>query len=286
MIEIVLKNVEAVNKAISILGPQHRSKVAPIGQTDVAALRELAATLLPFAEATIDTEGDNVVTVSLIVPYIVGMKRCINDLIEESPRFTVQLCHALNASIEKRLNQFLTLDNKVAAVLNPSLRTTGLGEVADSEAKDEIRRRIAIIASIDDTSSGESGDDDLVPVAVPNPGKRLRLLKFLDEDTRERRVQQCPKSTKAEETYFRDPRSQSVDPLQFWKTIGNTEGRHCAALATVAKDALGVTATSASSERLFSVAGNINRIKRTSMKNETFENLVLISTNSNLYNKL
>ena len=53
--------------------------------------------------------------------------------------------------------------------------------------------------------------------------------------------------------------------------------------AEVAREALGLTATSAASERLFSVAGNIMRDRRTRMSDQVFQGLLIIVCNAVIF---
>ena len=53
--------------------------------------------------------------------------------------------------------------------------------------------------------------------------------------------------------------------------------------AEVAREALGLTATSTASERLFSVAGNIMRDRRTRMSDQVFEGLVIIACKAAIF---
>ena len=51
----------------------------------------------------------------------------------------------------------------------------------------------------------------------------------------------------------------------------------------VAREALGLTATSAANERLISIAGNIMRDRRTRMSDQVFEGLVIIACNAAIF---
>ena len=67
-------------------------------------------------------------------------------------------------------------------------------------------------------------------------------------------------------------------PLEWWKT---NKGRF-PILSSLAKKYLCIPATSTSSERLFSDAGNIMTIKRTQLLPSTFEHLLFLKRNWSL----
>ncbi len=66
--------------------------------------------------------------------------------------------------------------------------------------------------------------------------------------------------------------SRSTDPLQWWK--GNEQSFPI--VSKLAKRVLGVPASSAPSERVFSNLGNVANAKRSRMTPETSEKLVLL----------
>ena len=65
----------------------------------------------------------------------------------------------------------------------------------------------------------------------------------------------------------------TVDPLQIWKKAQKI----CPYLAKVARDVLAVPATSAAPERKFSVAGDMNRQKRSRLTCSNIEELVFLN---------
>ena len=74
-----------------------------------------------------------------------------------------------------------------------------------------------------------------------------------------------------------------ANPLNFLKMSRNGEENDSKMFAEVTREALGLTATSAASERLFSVTGNIMRGRRTRMSDQVFEALVIIACNATIF---
>lgn len=175
MIESVLKNVGEVNKAIAFLAPDNRRSLRPIHATDVTALKELINLLQPFAEVTKTTERDAVVTISSVVPAISYIERSIKSAKNAGARYTKYVLEALERSVNERLQQFKTLDNCVAALLDPSLKKTGLGPELDSEARCEVELRFKVLLA----NKANSSVEDTLP---NSPMKRRRMFAFLDDD--------------------------------------------------------------------------------------------------------
>ena len=72
------------------------------------------------------------------------------------------------------------------------------------------------------------------------------------------------------------------DPLTFWKK----KSEELSTLAVLANVFLGLTATSAPAERLFSIAGNFYTAKRNLLGTDTFHSLMFIKCNSTIYEKV
>ena len=71
---------------------------------------------------------------------------------------------------------------------------------------------------------------------------------------------------------------EDSDPLLYWQTKSSA----MPTLGTLAKKYLTIPATSASMERLFSVAGRICRPDRCRLSDKQFERLLFIKTNAHL----
>jgi len=72
------------------------------------------------------------------------------------------------------------------------------------------------------------------------------------------------------------------DPRMYWKK----KSEKLPTLATLAKDYLGLTATSAPSERIFSLAGNFYTARRNLLRPETFPSLMFIKCNPTIFERV
>ena len=158
--------------------------------------------------------------------------------------------------------------------LDPRLRGVHLGEINELVSTiGNIERRISSMDpesddegdNIDDTD----GNDNLTPTA--------KLLKSRCSSTPSSNVSKKKKSPKQEiDAYCKLPAcQQDVSVLAWWTEHVEVLPR----LSALASMILAIPASSSASERLFSVAGNIDSAKRGNMKLETLETLTLLKTN-------
>ncbi|KAL7403893.1 hypothetical protein ABVT39_006519 [Epinephelus coioides] len=68
-----------------------------------AQLKDLCTVLEPFSEATDLTEGDTVVTISMVVPTVLDLRTHLNKMEVQLPQI-VTIVRALNKSLEKRFS--------------------------------------------------------------------------------------------------------------------------------------------------------------------------------------
>jgi len=288
-IRSILKSPDNVNKAVTKLGQlEQRRMGGGFNQTEINALTELVTILEPFEEATDLTQGDKVVTVSSIVPAIVGLRTslCLDESATTSSlRYAEPLHKKLKDACAARLEQFLTRDNKIAAVLDPNFRKTWLGREEDSLVEEEILRMLH--AEVVELSSESENDGSTPPASPSNAPSQKKLFSFMqtqssDESLRTSQNQMKSKVQKQLERFLKENPSKAESPLLYWKRM-EIENAECKLLAKVAREFFGLTATSAPSERLFSVAGNIHRERRGHMGNVLLKQLTFLAANSDMF---
>ena len=127
----------------------------------------------------------------------------------------------------------------------------------------------------EDCSSSISRDDDNGSLA-----KEPKLFDFIAKGSK---MKKTKNSRREVEIYFaEDTLHFDEDPLTFWKK----KSEELPTLAVLAKEFLGLTATSAPAERLFSIAGNFYTAKRNLLGTDTFCNLMFIKCNSTIHEKV
>lgn len=274
MIESVLRSTQAINEAISTLGQSDQIRLGGLQFNDVSALEELVSLLTPFADATCLTEGQKCVTVSAITPCIAGFRYNLRQ--PAALRYTESVRQTLVESVERRLaSTFLTRDNRISAFLQPSFKTTGLGEEEDEVTRSEIAELLS-------TKLAEPVCAELLPESSPPAvSSKPKLFSFLD--VRRSRGRRPSGPTGAEEALNWYDEQGPEEPLSFWRRAAGSNRPEIQALASVAKVYLGQTATSAPSERLFSKAGCLLRSRRCRMSPEVASSLLLLGCNEELF---
>jgi len=271
MLQSVLKDYEEVNAALTLI--QSRVKIT---NQDYMALSELVNVLLPFKEAMQQVEGENIVTSSCICPVVVGLLKSMEELKNSNLQYCQKLVDNLQASVSKRLLPFLKcLDNKLATLLDPRFKNKWIEEAEEKEeATSLLKTHVASRLGTDETQSSNSSTED-----ENIPSKKPKIFDFMSSgvEKKKRKNSVCEVQSYLEE----DVMPFDEDPLLYWKR--NKE--KLPTLAKLAKEYLGLTATSAPAERLFSIAGNFYTAKRNLLGPNTFRSLVFIKCNEDLYDE-
>jgi hypothetical protein len=162
---------------------------------------------------------------------------------------------------------------KIATYLDPFFNETAFKPF--SQDRSEIN---SIIRSLVRAEMGNKEDQSvaLSPVAIP---ARKRINFELYEPIEEYSYDE-PKSDLIETTirdYLRSAARTDLPALEFWKK----EERSFPYLAKIAKTYLGIQASSAAVERMFSISGHIFSLKRRRLGEVMFSDLVYLKLNEN-----
>ena len=117
--------------------------------------------------------------------------------------------------------------------------------------------------------------------ASPPPAKarKVDFFGFMSSPSNQQTPRvKCRGKKEIEEYLSEECAAMDSDPFLYWKTHSNKFPN----IAKVASKYLAVAATSAPVERLFSVAGKTFRAERCSLKDNTFQNLIMIKCNHNI----
>lgn len=220
-------------------------------------LSELESLLTMF-ELITDEFQSNKVSISRVYPCIDSLKTKLHENLTEAV-YTRDLTTDLIASLHKRFGDLVNNDIfKIATFLDPNFGPFSFPSDERTEVIRKIKRKV----------SGNT--------VISTPSKRLekktqsrKLFYKTYKDNMPEEVISDIDSSIASYTQFLNE-TDYEDALQFWK-IHETKWPN---LANLAKKYLGVQATSASVERMFSISGHIfsNKRRRTGVK--LFEMLV------------
>ena len=151
-------------------------------------------------------------------------------------------------------------------------------EMLEAEVVHKDKKRAREDGNTYDLAQGLSED--------PEP-KRPKLFSFLPASSKVENQQGSEGSTVSMNLLLKqyvDEGTQPFysDPLLYWK-----EAPHAMSpLRNLARDVLGCTATSAPSERVFSIAGNYFTANRAQLGVSSFRSMIMIKCNSELFQKL
>lgn len=258
---------------------------------DFIDLKEMVKLLQPFETATNQISGQTYVTVSLIIPLVVGIHNNLTE-IEHSltSDITKQLCARLKLSVIKRL--FIYEQRtvpRVATLLDPRLKKYAFRNVENANiAQQLVQQELAQLIRKEkqlhlesepstsqtlSTSSTESTSTEATTVG---------LMDFLS-----RRISQTANNSNAIadgiiiiRQYLELPTlALNENPILYWKKYSVKE------LRRIAERYFCVSATSVPSERIFSKAGQIVSARRSSLKPSNVNSLIFLNQNAWLIEK-
>ena len=240
-----------------------------LSQYERIILTELCDLLAPFGTATDYTQGDKVVTASLVIPSIRGLKA---QLLNVNVQYTEPVRAALLKSIDRRLSAHEDKNSfQMAAILDPRFKLVWCHSKQESS---EMKNCLMTAVDVINSSSA-------VPASSPEspPRKRCKLFSFMATAATQATLPTDIACKEEVETYLSQPcLPDDTNPMEFWKTTCNTHPT----LAKLAEKCLIVPATSAPVERVLSTAGKIFRPDRCQLSDERFETLMFIKCNKHL----
>ncbi|KAK6483662.1 zinc finger BED domain-containing protein 4-like [Huso huso] len=237
---------------------------APLTARDRLILKDFISIMTPFEEVEDRIQGDRVVTASLVIPSIRGIKRHLRSPSE----YNSKLVTALMSSTEKHLSKYEDrTPYQRAAVLDPRLKLCCYESDQSSRLKEDLLT-LASTFTIDSHLQVEEYS--------PPPCKKSCIFPFFEDEPQ---VDVTSPHAQEVETYLQEPCiPYNQDPLAFWK--GNQY--RFPRLSQLAQHYLCIPASSAPVQRLFSTAGKGFHPERTRLSDSNFETLMFIKANSGL----
>ena len=267
--------------------------------TEKEACEQMVKLLLPFKLATTKLSSESLVTSSSIKPSLALFAKATEPSESDCPLIT-QMKALAKTDFEKRYKAF---DDKLlllASLLDP--RTKGLNFVSSPEfakAKQYLLDEAMQVATpsnptppieVEDAPGAQDAQDTLDEDIHSPPAKRARRelfnsastssdcdLDWLNEviEVEVRNTDEANNEVENEvERYISEPQSK-IDPLQWWKERQNI----FPTLSVLARKYLAFPASSVSSERIFSLAGNIVNKKRALLHHDNVDKLIFLNKN-------
>ena len=230
---------------------------------EMKLIGKLCEILQPFEEVTDRVQGQAIVTSSLVIACVRGLRHTLTEL---RKTYNNKLVMTLQASLEKCLLKYEEMPYlKLAAVLDPRFKM-------DWCTEDEVAVVHALLRSTVTPAPPHTTTRSDEP-----PTKCSKLFTFMSD----RSVQMPPVTISPTNDelnmYLNQPcESEDSDPLMFWQNCA----MQFPCLSRFACKYLAMPASSAPVERLFSVAGKVFRPERCCLSDYRFEQLMMIRCNN------
>jgi hypothetical protein len=262
-----------------------------------AVLETICELLQPFATLTKYLEAQSYVSVSAVQPLIKGIIGAMNVAADDSDYAKSFKEAAVDELLSRFENLFSPLPSDVSAVpvalraLALDIRFHKLKSLAGRQAR-FIRLSIEnelVQEQVTDVVPSANGSNTSSTQTVASQNVSVgNLLSYLqeqghsddDEDVASEGNWFTPGAVRRQMANFvaQSQQSHDVDTLEWWKA---NESRY-KALSGAARKYLAIPATSAPSERVFSVAGNICNRRRASLSSDNLDALVFLNANADL----
>ncbi|KAM3842884.1 E3 SUMO-protein ligase ZBED1-like [Diretmus argenteus] len=281
MIERVLEQEKAIAR---VLGSDKKCRHLILTWQDLEVLESVNKAVKPLQDFTDALSGETYVTVSFIKPTLSIFRSSLLKPEDDDTDLTKTvkeniLSYMTDKYSDPEKDELLDM----ASLMDPRFRTTYIRPEMVEHIKKRAVRELMYLPTVKTTP--EPGPDVQVHQEEeaqpgPAPNKRRSLASFFQKKN-------VPFSSLSEEdkiktelqTYLLTPEiREDADPLQWWKKHQYSFPR----LSKLAKKYLSIPATSAPSERLFSVGGNIVTCHRASLKPDVVDRLVFLANNLQL----
>ena len=255
MMESISSQYDELLKLFTDNKPRELHRITAINRD---LLQELLQVLKPFVEVTKSCEGDKEPTLHHVIPASRRLKRHLEVTGEESDAIAA-LKEILADFFDKKFKPHLF--HKVAIFFNPMQKSMRALPLLDRQlVQDYINEKLDNLPLHDHR---QLAPDD------PPPAKRSCHYNEFD-DLPEEDVDTCEL-----EKYQKIPHSACDQPiLEWWKQ--NSE--EFPALSRIARNILCIMASSAPSERNFSLAGHVVSSRRSSLKPSSVDNILFLNS--------
>lgn len=224
-------------------------------------LEDVYLLLKPLNTATDMIQKELTVTASLVIPCIRGLKLKYENL---STKYNTKLLNNIKKAIDDRLsvyesNHFFI----IATMLDPRFK------VKWCDGAEEVSAATNLL---------QTTLQNIMPEQNSSPPRKRQKRENHEDDLLS--YMQCTDYNRTPQDYINAYlnsacENRSADPLAYWKT----EQHNYEKLAHLAQKYLSIQASSASVERIFSIAGKIFKPDRCSLSDEIFESLMMLRCN-------
>ena len=280
-----INNISEVEyaKLVSLLNEKKYNRADfKLSKLERIYLAELQKILESFEFVTDEFQSDGV-TSSKVFPLVTWLTKKLNENFEQS-KHTQSFKRVLLDKIEERFGEYIKSDLfKLSAVLDPRF---GISVFKLEDRVNVTERLKSNLSNLDKIVGDEINAEPKTTLISQNETKKFQKEALRDATYKSLKYLAKESTSSASvsliddmiQNYYSEILASTFeceDPLEFWK---RNELKY-PKLAALAKKFLGVPASSASAERMFSIAGHIFSVKRRRMGIKLFERLVFLKLN-------
>lgn len=266
--------------AIAVLG---ESEVSPINDTEWNLMSQAVKLLQPFYECSTELCSEKNVSASKVIVLVGALKKSLNIAIQKSSGDVQQMGIKMRQSLTDR---FTMLEGQqmlsMPTFLDPRFKKSGFtNQERFNECKVKVQNAIARLTEDDEEVSQLPPSDATKP---KSSRPKSSLWVDFDKSVRDNqtgRTAACAGILEVRQ-YIEDAQiNRKADPLKYWQKKEAILPR----LAKLAKKHLSLVATSAPSERVFSVAGQLVSERRSRLTTENVEKIMFMHENIEFFDE-
>jgi hypothetical protein len=246
------------------------------------------AWITPLREIFRQLEASKTPTIHFVLVAYYKLERYCHSVPADSPTCLRALARNLWALMEKKYWTSTTTMHLIAVYLHPNLKSLSMLTCSPSSSplwiqntrKDIQNGIIELASNLSSTAKPPESPEIKSGQLSPPPTKKARVDSFLDDMFDATPPKETKRRTMTIEDEMQEYISMTVsdkfeNPLVFWQQLSSKLPK----LSAIARQVYIIQASSAESERRFSLAGNIVTEKRGSLDPQTVEMLTLLKTN-------
>ena len=260
MYERLIEQYREVNATLCFLD---QSQLC-LSSTEMSILNEAVKLLKHFEHATREISADSYLSISKVIPLARSLQRVTNECLSTRP-LKQELMFSMSRRFTGRIEGSYCL--AVSTILDPRFKKVGFSDT--SACNQSVQRLTSEVASVIASQSNDTTEEPTLPSEAD------ALWSFIDQSVAA--TQSRPSMSDSiiiVKTYLEQPNiGRKEDPLKWWVQNGNS----FPSLVSHAKKFLSIPATSVSSERLFSKAGDITSRKRNRIKSKNVNMLLFLN---------
>ncbi|KAL5239010.1 hypothetical protein ACI65C_006420 [Semiaphis heraclei] len=282
--------LQSVQNALPQIIQIHGENFNRIQNIDTELLTKITQFLKPFKEASDELEGDKRPTIQKVLLYQLLLKKHLqtysnlqeNILYSNAEELTI---NSILQMLGKRGLEFmdtkfkLAQEHEIAVFLFPKFKSLEMfSETDKARIIGNIELKLLRIDLEEDNRLTNLQEVNNITARNPNPSRNSTFSKWEDDENDTDQSRNYPRYKKEVEDYknkYFEVHDDNI--LEFW----NNQKHIFPLLSILAKQILAIPASSASSERSFSVAGRVIEERRSCLGGNTVDGILFLNNHFN-----